>query len=346
MFVNFVQSFSMNLSLSMNMLNETANHVQTLPPCYNDIEGYQIASISSSFKFMNSLAACVFSGFITMTTVCLNSLTVLTFLRAARLRKTVSSYLVMILSMVDAGTGIFCYPTVTTLLATELINNPVCWVIHAQLKSFMVSGTISLSIVSTISTERYFGVVHPIFHRRKITKSKLLKFLFCFWCIDATVVVLDAFVTNQALHYFTTVSCVFFVLSIVFAHTKIAFVAARSNTRWIRKYGTTEGQDNTVEEILGERRRFLKELKRTKTCFLIALTYLACYLPTLILLGAMQGELSASTLFFVTPWCVLLVMCSSILNSFVFFWRSAPLRKEVKVVLRNICNSQVLKYMP
>ena len=325
----------------MNSSIETANHVQNLVTCYFNSDEHQLlVAFPSSLTFSIYLSACILSAISSVITICLNSLIVLTFWRTPRLKEKLSLYLVMILSMVDAGTGIFCYPTLTLSLATDLLGAPQCWITHVQSRSFMFTSVLSQSIVSTISTERYLGVVHPFFHRANITKSKLLKFLLCFWLICAVVLVLDVFV-HDALQFFATFSLASLVLNTVYAYTVIAFVAMRSKMRqWkgqIHGNSNREGENNNIQrKDLKAKLYFLKQLKLTKSCFLIALSYLMCYMPTLVLFGAMPKSLSDLIFFFASRWCLLVLMCNSILNSVIFFWRSAALRKAATVVLRTI----------
>ena len=40
-----------------------------------------------------------------------------------------------------------------------------------------------------LDIERYLSIVHPFYHRTKVTKSKLLKILVCFWLLIVAIVV-------------------------------------------------------------------------------------------------------------------------------------------------------------
>ncbi|XP_028408776.1 neuromedin-U receptor 2-like [Dendronephthya gigantea] len=325
----------------MNSSEDTANHVQHLVTCHLNSDDHRLmVSFPSNLAFSIHLTACILSAIISVATICLNSLVVLTFWRTPPLKEKDSLYLVMILSMVDAGTGIFCYPSLTLSLATDLMGIPQCWITHVQSRLFMFTSVLSQSIVSTISTERYLGVVHPFFHRTKVTKDKLLMVLLCFWSISTLVLVLDVFV-HDAFQFFATFSITSLVLNTVFVYTVIAFVAVRSKMRQcegqIHVNSNKEGQENDDRrKSLKAKLYFLKQLKLAKSCFLIALSYLMCYMPTLIVFGAMPNSLEDVTFSIASRWCLLFLMCNSIANSVIFFWGSAALRKAATVVLRSM----------
>ena len=308
--------------------------------CHVNLDVYvQIIKFPSSTAFVNHCAACILSVFIILTTVILNSLTVLTFWRTPRLRKNVLIYLVMILSSVDAGNGIFCYPTLTVRMAYELMERPKCWHIDVQAKLFRISGTLTLSLVSAISIERYFGVSHPLIHLTKVTKSKLLQFLVLVWSICALPIVPSIFI-DGLLNLIPIITCALLVLIIICAQTTTGLTVIHAS---VKREGLRQGNlnpertDNVdVRKSRKEKLHILKQFRMAKSSFLISLCYFCCFMPTLLVLGVMVNELTASTRALASPWCLLLLMSNSCLNSIIFYWRNASLRKETMNVLKNI----------
>ena len=139
-----------------------------------------IATFPSKAAYVSHFAACILSVITTLTTVILNLLTLLTFWWTPRLQKNILLYLVMILSMVDGGTGILCYPLFTARMINELMEAPNCLFRYLQSNLFKLSSILSLSLVSAISIERYFGVIHPLIHRTQVTKKNFCFFLYSF----------------------------------------------------------------------------------------------------------------------------------------------------------------------
>ena len=308
--------------------------------CYSNGNSYPfVFKFPSSFAFAVHLTACILSGIIVLTTVSLNSLTVLTFWRTPRLRENASLYLVMILSLVDAGIGTFCHPFITISLIHDLMNLQACWIYHVQSKSLRPTTVLSLSIVAAISVERYFGVVHPLIHRAKITKVKLSLLVLFIWS-SCAIVSLPAHFNDNSLKILASISIVCLMLITACCYTKIAHTVIYSKIRRtipINAHSSTDGQNGAREkknrkEIL----HFLIEIKMAKSCFLIVLCYLMCYSPIIVVSAILRNKLSPLTQFYTRTWCLLFIMLNSSLNSIIFFWRNAHLRNETKNVLKNI----------
>ena len=297
-----------------------------------------IVKFPSKATYVIHLAACILSVIITLTTIILNSLTILTFSLTPRLRNNILLYLVMILSIVDAGTGIFCYPSLTVHTTYELIGIPNCPIKFLESNLFKLSSILSLSLVSAISIERYFGVIHPLIHRTQVTKKKLLLLLVFIWTLSTISFVANVFI-NKSLNYLITTTIVLLILLTMYAYTRIGFAVIQSKIRRERMLNANVSREETSNKNANEKRnkkvRFLRELKMSKSSFLIALCYLCCYMPTLIF-GTAKANLSTTVVALASPWCLLFVMLNSCLNSVIFFWRNASLRKETMNVLRNI----------
>jgi hypothetical protein len=293
----------------------------------------------SPFAYAIHLIACILSGIVLLTTVGLNSLTVLTFWRTRRLRENTSLFLVMVLSLVDLGVGAFCNPWLTMSLIYDLMQSSACWAYEVQSKSLRPTTLLSFSIVAAISTERYVGVVHPFIHKTKITKVKLSLILLFVWSCCA-IVALPAYFQDNPLQLFVPICIAFLILITIFSYTKIAYTVISSKLRrqrLIEDHPNPNGRDSeTAKKNRMEILHFLKELKMAKSSFMIVLCYLVCYTPTLVVLAALRNKLSPLTQFYTRPWCLLFVMLNSTLNSIIFFWRSAPLRNEAKNVLKSI----------
>ena len=295
---------------------------------------------SSSLAYASHLLACILSGVILLTTIGLNSLTVLTFWRTPRLRENLVLYLVMILSLVDVGIGAFCNPLVTISLIYDSMHSSACWIYDIRSISCRPATILSLSVVAAISTERYFGVVHPLLHRTKMTKVKLSLLFLLIW-LGCIVLWLPTYlIDNNPSQLFAPISIVFLILITICSYTKIAYTVICSK---IRREGLTDDHSNadggdreTAKRNRKEILHFLKELKMAKSCFLIVLCYLMCYTPTVAFSVALRSKMSLTSVVYVRPWCLLFIMLNSSLNSIIFFWRSALLRNETNNVLKNI----------
>ena len=176
--------------------------------CYSNGNSYSfVFKFPSSLVYAFHLIACILSGIILLTTICLNSLTVLTFWRTPRLRENASLYLVMILALVDTGIGAFSHSFLTMAMIYELLYSSACWVYYIQAKSFRPTTALSLSVVAAISAERYFGVVHPLIHRTKLTKVRLSQLLLFIW-FSCAIVSVPAYFHDNPFQVFATISII------------------------------------------------------------------------------------------------------------------------------------------
>jgi hypothetical protein len=238
----------------------------------------------------------------------------------------------MVLSLVDAGAGILCYPTLPTLLILDLMLLTECWKVHAMASSFRIVTVVSLSVVSALSIERYFGVVHPLIYRQKVSKRKLLRLLVGTWSVFGILLLVGILLDNP-FQLFGTISVPLLVVVTVYTQIRIAYTAVNAKMKRLR---LTEGQDS--EQNRKDKLHFLKELKSAMSCLIVVSCYVLCYIPASVL-GILKNELSPSTYYFGMLLFLLFMMLNSILNSVIFFWRSAPLRKETKNTLKNIKKS-------
>ena len=213
--------------------------------CYFNSDFFvMIVKFPSKATYVIHLAACILSVMITLTTVTLNLLTVLTFWWTPRLRNNILLYLVMILSMVDAATGIFCYPSLTARLIYEMMGIPNCWIKYLQTNLFKLSSILSLSLVSAISIERYFGVIHPLLHRTQVTKKKLLLLLVFIWSICTFSFVATLFVIKH-LKFIVATTCLLLILLTMYAYTRIGFAVIESKKRRERILNANVSQKET-----------------------------------------------------------------------------------------------------
>jgi hypothetical protein len=245
----------------------------------------------------------------------------------------------MVLSLVDLGVGALCNPLLTMSLIYDLMHSSQCWAYDYRAKSLRPTTLLSFSIVAALSTERYFGVVHPFIHRTRITKVKLSLILLFIWS-SCALVSFPAYFQDNPLQSLTPISIVFLFLITICCYMKIAYTVISSELRrqrLIEDHPNPNGRDSeTAKKNRMDILHFLKELKMAKSSFAIVLCYFMCYTPSVLVFAVLRKKLSPLTQFYIRPWCLLFVMLNSTLNSIIFFWRSAPLRNEAKNVLKSI----------
>ena len=106
----------------------------------------------------------------------------------------------------------------------------------------------------------------------------------------------------------------------------------------IRKLSREQVMHNNIEEgnrteTLSKREQFLRDVKLLKTCFLVLLCFLLCYLPVAayIVFKTHFDEYDKMVLLFSV---VTMLMMNSTFNSLIFVWGKPLLRKEIVKILR------------
>jgi hypothetical protein len=126
---------------------------------------------------------------------------------------------------------------------------------------------------------------------------------------------------------------IFFIplLLIVYSYTRI-FIAARKSL----SSGNRPG-DGAAQAEMKRKRRFLRELKLAKSCFLVTCTFGLSFVPFMVL-SLMLNFLDQETITMLFSWAMAVAALNSSLNSFIFFWSKAMLRKEAIKVLKICCS--------
>ena len=132
---------------------------------------------ASNKYFISHIIACVFNALLTLSTLSLNSVTILTFWKSSQLRSKVSNFLILVQSCIDLGVGAIGSSLFTLSLLDEIRGTGNCWLRFARGYATMLLTIISMTTISAMNMERYFGVVHPFFHRDKVTRNRLLVYV-------------------------------------------------------------------------------------------------------------------------------------------------------------------------
>ncbi|XP_028405292.1 uncharacterized protein LOC114527798 [Dendronephthya gigantea] len=191
-----------------------------------------------------------------------------------------------------------------------------------------------------MSWERYAAICHPLFHRAKVTRKRLMKCLIFFWLLALIATILSwrfqAFFT-----YVVTPELLVFHILLVYFYVRI-YLANLNSSKSIRsKEGINREAD--LASWNGRRRKGMMNVNLAKSCFFAVISFVICYLPTSIAM-TMKTNFRKDVQVLIDIWATTLILLNSSLNSIVFFWRSKPLRKEVCAVIRIVfCQKKAMK---
>ena len=273
--------------------------------------------------FISHVIACVFNALLTLSTVCLNSVTILTFWKSSQLRSKVSNFLILVQSCIDLGVGAIGNSLFTLGLLNEIRGTENCELSFAVGKATVFMIILSMTTLSAMNMERYFGVVHPFFHREKVTRKRLLAYVIL---VSSLVVIFFclSFAFKGILRFFGVVVIFLYLPSMLFIYTRI-YLASIASSKTVHAEPSQEERK--------KKRQFLKDIKLAKTCFLIVACSLLSLLPVGIKARSTSNAKFSDFGRVMTIWVKTFALLNPSLNSAIFFWRNRMLRSEAKKIV-------------
>ena len=275
----------------------------------------------------NHLALFIFSGVLTISTIFLNSITIIIYRKSTRLKEKTAHFMIMILSSNDLAVGLTSNIMFLSRLWKEYSSGSTqCHMYAFEFSLQIVSSGCSLMTLMVMSLERYAAICHPLRHRTKVTKRLLIKSLILLW-----IIVICS----------TTMSWLFFIvffsiiLPVVFLSiVLIFFIYARIFCAY--RHSSTRVQQNGHSSQ--ESRELPKNRKLAGSCLIAVLSLTFGYLPLVLvkLIDEYVVDISADPDFILTNWGIALLLLNSSVNSIVFFWRNKVLRDEAFAIIRNL----------
>lgn len=139
---------------------------------------------------------CVLS-FMTVAILLGNALVIVSVILFRKLRKTLTSYLILSLAVADVSVGALILPfsTVNSVLGEWIFGEIWCR-IWLMLDVFMC--TASIYNLVAISIDRYFAIVRPMAYPRLITTRKICCMIFTAWIVSFLICIPPVFLSNEA----------------------------------------------------------------------------------------------------------------------------------------------------
>ena len=195
-----------------------------------------ITGFPSNVYYINEIAL-IFNILLTILTIFLNSITILAFMRSAQLKSKKSYFLIMLLSVNDLLVGLFGNSCYVVFLITIKLGYPECKIsIAFEVVTFCL-GSMSVMTLFALNIERYLSILHPFYHRTKVTRSTLLKMVVAFWVLGFTLRSLR-FIFGKIMKMIISAATVCVVLSTLYvyisiyiAHLKAAAVSGNARNR-------------------------------------------------------------------------------------------------------------------
>ena len=291
-----------------------------------DSLGY-IVNYYSMRILVNHTICCTITVLVSVLTVGLNFVTFLTYWKSTQLQRKMTNFLIFILSLNDLAVGFIVGPLYVLLLAREITLKRATNVInYLNLGSLMLFTGMSFETMIVVNCERYLGIVHPIFHKTKVTKERLVQCLLIIWFVGGAQTIL-LFYYGDFFVKLKTIEVIFFMILLLYMYVKIYATAQKSTN-------VRNGSQNRVQQE--ETSRFkdkcvIQNVRLAKSCFLVVISCYICFLPASIIAGVIPSR--TEVVYMAQIWSQTFLMLNSSFNSILFFWKNYGLRKEALTLI-------------
>ena len=283
---------------------------------WNNVELPVITDFPSSSYYASHVACLVYNIIQTLLNIVLNFLAIYAFWKSSQLRRKSTLFVVMVLSANDLAIGLIVEPQFLLNYSREILGNQNCLDAVLNVLTFDVLVSISMMTFLMLNIEIYLAIIHPIFHKTKITNRRVFNLLLILWCAHIVRAYFFAFhFDGNTTALIATLLITLMILAMVFMHSRIFIIIYKR--RKIR--GMTSSSRG---------RAFLRGIRDAKSCLFILLFTLFCYLPSAIEHAPILTQTNTFDGVIVRRWSGTFILSGSVLNSIVFFWRNKVLRKE------------------
>ncbi len=150
-------------------------------------------------SLINVILLCIVNGVFIFAGTTLNTLVILCLWKSSQLRKKLCYFFILILSCCDLIVVIVSHPLIICLALTWAIEDRRMLErknIFRWINNFLV-GFASITLL-TMNIERYLSTAHPLFHRRSVTKRRLVALLALLQVVDFVFTIVQVFLP---IHY-------------------------------------------------------------------------------------------------------------------------------------------------
>ena len=260
----------------------------------------------------------------------LNLFSMITIGKSSQLKKKLCYFVISMQSFIDLSVGVFGIPTFITILALPLLDNDHCVAHTVLVLCLWFLPTLSTVTLTSMSIERYIGVLHPYSYNKVLTKRRILYYVGVWVLTYVGIVALSLNRVRESEIMSATMTLIHFTF-IFYAYTKIYVVVRRLDRR--------QELPADVAQNMSRKRRLFREIKHAKSCFMVVICFATCFLPmgSYFVFFDIENTHNAATLL---CWLMTLSNLNSILNSIIFFWTKTLLRNEAKAILNSILSSE------
>lgn len=241
------------------------------------------------------------------------------------------------LAMADLIAGSVTEPCGFAYVLLESLGRlPPVSLVYAAHLSYFISVQASVLTLVGLTSDRYLAITKPLWYRATVSpgNATLISCLVWTCAVGFSLVYLQVGFSLYSF-IFANTAVAFAIIVLVFTYVRILkAIRARVDEVISLDAGTPE-KDKQKREALWEK-------KLTKTYLLMLVCFLACYVPSCILIYTQHfcSLCSCDVIHWLRDLQFNLVLLSSAINPFIYAWRLANFRRAFIALLKcDICRS-------
>ena len=284
---------------------------------------------------VNAVFLSVLNVIFTFVGTILNSVVVMS-LWNSQLRKKLCYFMILVLACFDLAVVVIVHPLIILEIIFQWVKNAnVFRSIWNKYEVVYYLFVFSSNALFTMILERYLALAHPFFHKKMVTKSRLMTSFLLFQIPYGSLYILELHGLNPVFSHI--------LFGVVFLTTcvlnfKLFYIATTLKQRATVTLGNFEGSNCEPKNC--ETKKFKVSLANSRTistCFLAVICLFLCYLPFIVSSAVemtVTDGLEQNKRFIISFWAKTFLTLNSSLNCLIFFYKNSVLRRHGEKFLK------------
>lgn len=277
---------------------------------------------------INAVVLCAVNVVLAFAGTILNSVVILSLL-TSQLRKKLCYFTILILACFDLAVVIIHPFTVLEIVFKWASTNVFesIWNDYAVYHLYVFSSNALLTMI----VERYIALMYPFFHKKIVTKSRLMTAFWIFQTPFGLLYIFEIMKLNDLdwVHTFGQGLFVMFFLITCTLNFKLFHFARTLKKRAAVTLGSFEASDCGVRTLETKKMKVsLASSRKISTCFLAVICLLVCHVPFIVSFAVrLTDGLDQNKRFIIMIWSKTFVTLNSSLNCLIFFYKNSVLQR-------------------
>ena len=150
-----------------------------------------------------------------------------------QLKAKVSSFTILVRSIMDMAIAVITFSLFIALLSREIGENPSCGEYFLSKKIGALFHNYSVAIMCMMNFDRYMAILHPITHRNKVTKRRLLKYTVLVMAFQ-NILFVFSIIEVKIVSFVLAATTLLLIATTVFVYARIFYSVhkASRNRKW------------------------------------------------------------------------------------------------------------------